>query len=423
MKNGKDIEWGYIVEFFNMDSRNSVRMAPKLTPAHIKLTGFSKMRVKYATQVLSHSVAAGISTMVTLKALPPEASETALFIERIDQLFNTFNSRLKSSNQKMRHAMSETSGHRQFLEDTLEWMSTLHSRSSKPLPSISGWKIAIRSLLLLFADLVDEYHVKFLSTNRLNQDCIENLFSVIRGKMRNGDNPSPKQFRQFLRQVMVDSILTQSDISNCEEYGDYFLFTLNNLQSQGRQEVTVAGPRRLPTQPPANVDSDLTALVFNLPAEDLSREKETVITYMTGYIVRKVRPHVCQECAQVLHGQLEGTTKEMLLTNKQYPDLQGPGLVVPSAHVVNVIEQCEKVYKQSEQLLHMNNVRVSFLSRLSREAINLVCPSKNPSCNLAGRIVTLYLNIRLNFTLKENNRHFAATSARKNRKLCKIQHM
>ena len=30
-RNGKDIEWGYIRQFFHVDSTNSVRMAPKLT--------------------------------------------------------------------------------------------------------------------------------------------------------------------------------------------------------------------------------------------------------------------------------------------------------------------------------------------------------------------------------------------------------
>ena len=41
------------------------------------------------TQVLSHSLAAGISTMVTLRAVDPAAVETALFVKHMDKLFNT----------------------------------------------------------------------------------------------------------------------------------------------------------------------------------------------------------------------------------------------------------------------------------------------------------------------------------------------
>jgi hypothetical protein len=41
----------------------------------------------------------------------------------------------------------------------------------------------------------------FLLTNRLIQDCVENLFSVIRAKGAQRDNPDAGQFRLALRQV------------------------------------------------------------------------------------------------------------------------------------------------------------------------------------------------------------------------------
>ena len=50
------------------------------------------MHVNLAAQVLSHSVAAGISTLVSLKHLPENAMYTAQFVEQFDALFNTFNS-------------------------------------------------------------------------------------------------------------------------------------------------------------------------------------------------------------------------------------------------------------------------------------------------------------------------------------------
>ena len=73
------------------------------------------------------------------------------------------------------------------------------------MPCISGWIIAIKSLLALWEDLNQNHNVRYLMTRRLNQDCVENLLSVIRGKGGHGDRPNPKQFREFLRQVMVDS--------------------------------------------------------------------------------------------------------------------------------------------------------------------------------------------------------------------------
>ncbi|GFN89473.1 THAP domain-containing protein 9 [Plakobranchus ocellatus] len=70
-----------------------IRLASKLSKRHIELPNFAKLKVSLAVQVLSHTVAAGISTMVSFKALPPDATATAQFVEKFDQLFNCFNSR------------------------------------------------------------------------------------------------------------------------------------------------------------------------------------------------------------------------------------------------------------------------------------------------------------------------------------------
>ena len=52
-------------------------MAPKLKDRHKELPPFSAMQVNLAAQVLSYSVAAGISASVTLKHLPGSAKDTA----------------------------------------------------------------------------------------------------------------------------------------------------------------------------------------------------------------------------------------------------------------------------------------------------------------------------------------------------------
>ena len=59
--------------------------------------------------------------------------------------------------------------------------------------------------------------MKYILTNRMNQDCIENLFSVIRGKGIHADNPNVCEFRAALRQVMVDSMFAFSDKKNCQD--------------------------------------------------------------------------------------------------------------------------------------------------------------------------------------------------------------
>ena len=57
-----------------------------------------------------------------------EAAHTAEFIERMDQLFNAFNSQMLTSPAFMPHALTETSGHKVFLLGILDWLSKIKSK-------------------------------------------------------------------------------------------------------------------------------------------------------------------------------------------------------------------------------------------------------------------------------------------------------
>ena len=307
--NGKEVKWIYIEQFYNFDRQNAVRIAPKLTAKHIDLPPFAPLRVKYAVQVLSHTVAAGLSTLIQLGVLASDAKETALFIERFDQLFNAFNSGNLRSTQRMTHGMSQKSGHKDFLLGTLDWLKTVQSHSAH-LPCLSGWMMSVRSLLALWEDLHTNHGVKFLLTDRLNQDCVENLFSCIRGKGGHGDNPSADQFRMFLRQAMVDSFFVHSDASNCMEDTAKCLLTLNSMTSL-MENGQVDDPD-LPAEPPLPADGaeeDDIGLLYQiaipapLPKDPaLLQAEDNVLTYIAGYVAKRLKHKVCEGCNDVLTG-------------------------------------------------------------------------------------------------------------------------
>lgn len=72
---------------------------------------------------------------------------------------------------------------------------------AKKLPCLLGWEMAMHCAMQLWDFVREEYAVKFLLVGRINQDCVENLFSVIRGKGGQRDNPDAAQFRSALAQV------------------------------------------------------------------------------------------------------------------------------------------------------------------------------------------------------------------------------
>jgi len=87
------------------------------------------------------------------------------------------------------------------ISDALTAIILLLSSGNRQPACLKGWKMGIKALLQLWEVLHEEYGIKFLLTNRLNQDCVENLFSVIRAKMGPNDRPDAAQFRIAFGQV------------------------------------------------------------------------------------------------------------------------------------------------------------------------------------------------------------------------------
>ena len=132
---------------------------------HIELPPFSAMQVNLAAQVLSHSVAAGISALVALKHLPDSTKDTAQLVEHFDGLFNTFNSQTVETSQGLGHAFSDNSGHLSFLKESLEFLDKVKTSHGVELPSIFGWKLCIQSLLGLWEYLKTEQSFQFILTS------------------------------------------------------------------------------------------------------------------------------------------------------------------------------------------------------------------------------------------------------------------
>uniref|UniRef100_A0A1X7VKG8 Uncharacterized protein n=2 Tax=Amphimedon queenslandica TaxID=400682 RepID=A0A1X7VKG8_AMPQE len=76
--NGMPISWRFVKDLYQMTLKSEgLTSLPKLTYEHINLTGFSKMRVDLAAQVLSSTVSIGMKTF-----LPDEKQHKEEFTER-----------------------------------------------------------------------------------------------------------------------------------------------------------------------------------------------------------------------------------------------------------------------------------------------------------------------------------------------------
>ena len=209
MLDEKVISWKYTAQMYAIDSHHSLtmRLVPKLTKSHITLPPFSKMKVRRAAQVLSNTSYSALLNYICAGQIPYDAYETANFIKRMDNLFDSFNSLNLHDAKLYRCALKNGSIHHDFLLERKEVFTRLYYLDSKghkfQPPCFRGWVLTINSLFQLWDELKHVEGVEFILTRRLNQDCLENLFSVIRGKGGFRDNPGPKHFRDTLKHTMV----------------------------------------------------------------------------------------------------------------------------------------------------------------------------------------------------------------------------
>ena len=90
-------------------------------------------------------------------------------------------------------------------------------------------KLSTQSLLQLLEDMTCIQCFKYLFTRQVNQDCLENLFSIIRQRGGFRDNPNAKQFKDTFRQVIVQSFVHPSTNANCEFDTRDVLLQLTNV--------------------------------------------------------------------------------------------------------------------------------------------------------------------------------------------------
>ena len=341
----------------------------RLTERHITLPAFSSMKVSLAAQVLSHSVAAGITTLCMISdKLDSEAIHTAKFLEQFNKLFDVFNSRTMAGPNNFSRGITAESNHVSFLKECLQWLETVTPLGkSGVLPCLEGWKMCINSLLQLWEFLENSHSLKFLLTNRLNQDCLDNFFSVMRNRGGHRDNPNSVEFRADYRAVAIDSLFVKSHNTNCIEDIDSFLLKLGNFASS-----TPSPPVPLPDTNTALplVSQDLAA-VSNMPP-NVTPQEGNIIVYLAGYVGRKaVLKFKCKDCRALWKKHDESSHSDLytFINNKQYDDLTvgggGGGLFYPSTVLVDFITCLESVFREQVPLaIHRPKIGLHFMSKV-----------------------------------------------------------
>lgn len=261
------ISWQYIKDLYKLESKNALRNITKLSERHILITCWSKMSVKLAAQVFSRSVWDAMLTAMRLKKkngfpyLDKKALNTANFVKIINDIFDCLNSRVAYDKNPLCCGLSDFNPQVEAkLREVLAWLPTLKvmSLSTKTPPCLTGLMISIKSTLDLWSDL-KKSGTKYLLTSRLNQDPLENLFSILRRRSGFNSNPTASQFRQNLQSVINMTLMKSPASANCEPDSDTSLLSPAEVAAATKitdPDTSTQSEDLITTEYPANEEED-----------------------------------------------------------------------------------------------------------------------------------------------------------------------
>lgn len=245
-QNGAVAKFCHIKKFYEHDKKKSFRRAHKLTNSHMYPTNFEKMKVRYATQLLSRSVAAGLSTYIDFNVIEDEsARHTVELIMLMNDLFDALNSSSLRDSYKYKRAFCGRKEQIDFFNKMLTFFQTLKLRdprtgndATQNVKFIQGFQITIKSILHLYEDLKQEGY-KYILTRRLNQDVIENFFGKIRSKNGNALEPTSRQFISAYRKIFFANITRAPKEGHCTEDLTKSLVHLSNYKNTDNESTEI----------------------------------------------------------------------------------------------------------------------------------------------------------------------------------------
>ena len=322
------VSWDIIRQLYELD-QNSVRLCPKLTTKHIFPNAFEKMKVKYATQIFSHSVASAILTAVKsgkFSGCQESALATATFIEKINKLFDCLNSYCLYDRNPHKCALQANNIPYEYLQDMKNYFQNLHYPVK--VYCIEGMVQTISSILGLANSVWNEKSdIFFIATAKLNQDSLENLFYLIRSRGATNSNPSMYEFNIIMSKMLSMKIITSKTMSgNCEPNEEELLVNVikeSNILLQTNvdnvsSDILVESGSKDYYGPIIEAEVELS-LEATFPSIQ-NAINDNALRYFAGYLLYKViKRFNCDACADLLKPDLETlSSSEFLILNKEY---------------------------------------------------------------------------------------------------------
>jgi len=206
--------WTHLEKLYAMDKVNSLKIVPKITSRHVgELQFAAKMKVKLATQIMSHSVAAALDYMVAINRLESDALATSAYCKMVNDIFDTLNSLSSRDSVMFRRPLHSKSPSIVFLTSAKEWLYELQRMNlPRRCHFINGFIQSINVILQLNTHLA-QLKFPYLSTRNICQDPLELYFGKVRSTCK---FPQAHNFANCYARLTAASLIRAPLTGNCE---------------------------------------------------------------------------------------------------------------------------------------------------------------------------------------------------------------
>jgi hypothetical protein len=355
------VSWRVIEEFYYLDKGFATRMATKLNDIHIHPNSFQKMRVSYATQICSNTVASGIETLHRLKRFSPDnaakAIPTALFLRKMNNIFDIMNSRKFDSSPYKKPLSEENKFAFEYIDEIIEFLECIKiirkkNKKEYPVFCISGMIQTLRAIKLIILEVLGpDEGLKFLLTAKLNQDFLENVFAIIRGMGGYNRLPSVREFHNHMRNYVCTKMISPNVIpstanSKLDMFDEKWTTITGDdttLTSETSPSKSVSSPETAEDEQPFEFEPEhFEESVPFMEENDLVEVNSN--RYFSGYLLRNLN---CQKCEEELLKPNAGdaNSHEYFIKQKTYENVRN-GLKYPSEHFSNIALTYLNVFKR-----------------------------------------------------------------------------
>lgn len=277
----------HFARILDEDKEFDLKLAPKLTQELLeKNRHFQKMRVKNATHVLNFTVSTALQFLGE-EYDEPELQTTAWIVSNFAKWFQILSCRTLTW-ALSKHDPEKYKETREFLEGLIELIRNLRFGSKGEWkPYQKGLIITTQSFLDVTEFLLEKRKYKFVIAGRFTQDCIENLFSVLRMK---NCVLNALQFKNNLKLITISHYMRRVATSNYDEDDRQFLPDFLKMVKDSKKSSE-------------NENSDSVNIEPFVEHEDFDKitvnnTQLNILHLVAGYLIRSITrtEKCCKQC-------------------------------------------------------------------------------------------------------------------------------